>query len=67
MVEKRNGTIKFADWLCPSSRIDRWDINNWDTLVWDGNLMVYWNYIVYALRHDTSIERHVDKFNLPVW
>ena len=28
--------------------------------------MVYWNYIVYALRHDTSIERHVDKFNSPM-
>lgn len=63
LVEKRNATIKLADWLCSSSRIDKWDINPWDTLAWDGNLMIFWNYIVEAMRKDILIEQHIDKFN----
>ena len=63
LQHKKNGTIRFAEWLVDSNRIDAWDKNNWDSLAWDGNKQVYWHYLVYALRHDIFIERHVDNFN----
>ena len=63
LQEKKNATIQFNSWLVDSNRIDAWDKNNWDSLAWDGNKQVYWYYLVYALRHDVFIERHVDNFN----
>ena len=63
LQEKKNATIQFNNWLVDSNRIDAWDKNNWDSLAWDGNKQVYWYYLVYALRHDIFIERHVDNFN----
>lgn len=63
LQEKKNATIQFNNWLVDSKRIDAWDKNNWDSIAWDGNKQVWWYYLVYALRHDIFIERHVDQFN----
>ena len=63
LMEKKNSTIQFAKWLTDSSKIDSWDKNRWDTFSWDGNKMVYWHYLVEALRKDIFIERHLNEFN----
>ena len=55
LQHKKNGTIRFAEWLVDSNRIDAWDKNNWDSPAWDGNKQVYWHYLVYALRHDNLL------------
>ncbi len=63
LVEKKNATIQFKTWLGGTSRIDSWDKHPWDHIAWDGNVMVYWHYLVYALRHDIMVGIHEDEFN----
>lgn len=63
IVEKKNATIQFKSWLGGTTKIDAWDKNPWDHIAWDGNVMVYWHYLVYALRHDIMIGIHEDEFN----
>lgn len=60
--EKKNATIEFKDWLWKQGKTP-WDSVGWDVTNWDSTLQVWWHYIVYTLRNDILIERHVDEFN----
>lgn len=63
LVEKKNGTIQFNDFVYNKNLFNGWDGDNgWDGY-WDTNPADYMEYIIYACRHDLFIEEHTDNFN----
>jgi hypothetical protein len=64
LVEKKNATIVFNDFLYNKNLFNGWDGDNgFDGTNWDSNPAVYMQHIIYACRYDLFIEEHVTNFN----
>lgn len=65
LVEKKNATIEFNDFLYNKNLSNGWDnpACGWDGENWDTSPAAYMQYVIYACRYDLFIDEHIKNFN----
>ena len=64
LVEKKNATIAFNDFLYNKNLFNGWDGDKgFDGTSWDSNPAAFMQHVIYACRYDLFVEEHINNFN----
>ena len=64
LVEKKNATIEFNDFLYNKNLFNGWDGDKgWGGTNWDSNPAAFMQHVIHACRYDLFVEEHINNFN----